>query len=481
MSLPIDSKPPVLTENGPRNLLGWICFGLMMFLVLVVSLIPGKRAKTELTGHEREQSVLKSVMSAKSLQTAIGNPTGKTKDPAQDMLLHSLDDPISSLVLQAKKDKLAAMLYAEMRTYQKRDVPVDLLVKLSQSKLPEDKAFLQIYTSAKLTKAEADDIVKKLPNTPFVYQAARVQAMEKAGVTDAISKYVSPLASMGVLIISMASLPFLVASMLIWTIFLRKHREKTLIPMGIPMDAISVKDADRLAIRAAQIFAIFILSDLVVHGLLMGMTKRINEAQMGAISGVLTLLSVIALQKAPVEGKKFSLAQLGVSRENLGKNVMLGILGFLAEFPVAMFLGEICAVLFRWLPKATHPAGEALERSHDLRVVIPILISGCIIAPIWEELVYRGLLFPGLNRLLGGLVPGILASSFLFAAIHPQGITVWLPLAFVGGIELLSLPPKPIPRPGDGDALPAQHGPVRGCFDDVVGLVEPSPKVRQRR
>jgi membrane protease YdiL (CAAX protease family) len=44
-----------------------------------------------------------------------------------------------------------------------------------------------------------------------------------------------------------------------------------------------------------------------------------------------------------------------------------------------------------------------------------------VIAPIWEEFMFRGLLFPAFSAVTKSPVLGAVISCFLFAAIHPQG------------------------------------------------------------
>jgi membrane protease YdiL (CAAX protease family) len=428
----LDPNDPTAADDTPRNLTGWIAFAVMILFVIVMTGAAISKSKpSRLDGHDSEQLVLKQVLSAESLEASLGDAVGGATGNNRELLSKSLDDPISGLVIDSDKDVLASMLYAEMRTYQQRPIPSEHLKILATSKVPQDQAFYRIYSSPKLTRAEADQLVAKLPSEPFVYQAAKVQALEKAGDKSAVTRYVSPIPCIGTVILALGAWPFIGASLAVWMIFRRKLRDKTLELKGIPMDPITVADADRLAIRAAQIFAIFVLSSLLVLLLTVKMKFHLTDAEVGALGGVLTIAAIFWLQRFPIDGKKIQLALLGWNRTNLKRNLWLGFLGFLAEFPVAMFLGQLSVTLLHWLPKPTTPA-EALEHTHNLRTVIPILISACIIAPFWEEIAFRGLLFPGLKRLMGGLAPGILLSSIIFASVHPQGVTEWLPLAFIG-------------------------------------------------
>ena len=53
----------------------------------------------------------------------------------------------------------------------------------------------------------------------------------------------------------------------------------------------------------------------------------------------------------------------------------------------------------------------------DLPAVIAVVVTACLVAPMVEELVFRGYLYPTLKRYLGPVASAILVSA-LFAAVH---------------------------------------------------------------
>ncbi len=415
-----------------RNWSGWIALGALLFLTLIQNVAVQVSEPARFKAHDSAQEQLRHVLSVQSLDTLEGHPFKGPADPERGRLGKALEDSLDKMTLQGPDDELAAMLYAEMRTFCGQPVPVAKLKPFAKSRHPEDRAFYQIYKSSRLTQDDARKLMAQLPAKPFVYQVARVQALERAGDIKAVTRYFSPLPVIGESVIEAVALPFLAASIFVWLLLRRKVLTKTLNPKGIPFEAITPLDADRLAIRAAQTFAVFILLTTLSATLALGLRLHVGLGMASAVGGVLTIVCIYCLQNVPVMGKQIRLADLGVTRANLARDIGLGVMGFLAEFPVAAILADICAVMLRFLPQPTHPAAEALEQTRDPATVISLLILGCVIAPFWEEIAFRGLIFPGLNRLLGGIVPGILVSSFLFAAVHPQGVAGWIPLAFVG-------------------------------------------------
>ncbi len=75
----------------------------------------------------------------------------------------------------------------------------------------------------------------------------------------------------------------------------------------------------------------------------------------------------------------------------------------------------------------THPAAEALQSAGAIELC-GLLFLGAVVAPIVEETMFRGLLYRHIRESLqgrGAIVAcaiGALVSSWIFAAIHPQGL-----------------------------------------------------------
>ena len=164
------------------------------------------------------------------------------------------------------------------------------------------------------------------------------------------------------------------------------------------------------------------------------------------------------------------MAEVGLTTRDFGRNVLLGLWAFLLELPVTGAIAIVCALLLKNLPQPEHPASTSLMNSPDLLTVVATFFGGALVAPFWEETMFRGLLFPALRGVLRGPVPAALVSSFLFASIHPQGPVLWAALATVAP---LLLPPRPedrLARPLDHHAPRAQHDPARAdAVDGPVG------------
>jgi membrane protease YdiL (CAAX protease family) len=94
----------------------------------------------------------------------------------------------------------------------------------------------------------------------------------------------------------------------------------------------------------------------------------------------------------------------------------------------------LTVVLQPYFPPITHPAIEIISQNKDTVVVLGLILVASITAPFWEEVAFRGTLLPALSTGLKSPVWGVLLTSFLFAAIHPQGIPAWPPLMVVAAM-----------------------------------------------
>lgn len=111
---------------------------------------------------------------------------------------------------------------------------------------------------------------------------------------------------------------------------------------------------------------------------------------------------------------------MGLHRgQGMMREMGAGVLGWLAALPL-LVLGMIAA---SWITKLTgqfpsHPIVEVF--AGDGWAKFGAIALAVVWAPVSEELMFRGLLFPGLSAWLRW-VPGMLISAFVFAVIHPQG------------------------------------------------------------
>lgn len=127
-----------------------------------------------------------------------------------------------------------------------------------------------------------------------------------------------------------------------------------------------------------------------------------------------------------------------------GSTLGAGLLGYMMAVVLAVG-GFMVTAILSWLVGAerfgspTHPIHEVLAGGGPLGIAIVIAL-GVVMAPIVEEIFFRGALYRGLRDRIGtssaalvaGAVGATLVSSLFFGAIHPQGLLFAPVLAGLG-------------------------------------------------
>jgi membrane protease YdiL (CAAX protease family) len=123
---------------------------------------------------------------------------------------------------------------------------------------------------------------------------------------------------------------------------------------------------------------------------------------------------------------------IGLTRgRGLVREVVLGLTGYLAAFPVlAAGLIVTLAILKGDPARVMHPITEGLQRSGSGQLALLFLL-GVVVGPLFEEMLFRGVMQHHLRRRSGRVVAGTIA-SVIFALLHPQGLAVAPMLALIG-------------------------------------------------
>ncbi len=174
----------------------------------------------------------------------------------------------------------------------------------------------------------------------------------------------------------------------------------------------------------------------VVYEVVLGVVaSRVDVGGLGTV-GVITFqaLGLVALAWPILRGMSW-----GDLRRELGltmgggivREAAWGVLAWCMAVPmvlVGILLSLILGLMFGGsLSDASHPLQEGLRSSSAGGIVIWYLVAA-VVAPVLEEILFRGGLYRGLRGatgsmpLLASMVVSALLSSFVFAAIHPQGV-----------------------------------------------------------
>jgi len=116
--------------------------------------------------------------------------------------------------------------------------------------------------------------------------------------------------------------------------------------------------------------------------------------------------------------------QLGLHGWQFGRNVLRGAVGYLLAAPCVILTMAAATQLFRPHP---HVIERAVRANPSTEVIALSLVAAVLAAPVSEEVLFRGVLQPWLQRRLGSAT-GIIATSVAFAAMHYDAWPAPLPL-----------------------------------------------------
>jgi CAAX protease family protein len=208
---------------------------------------------------------------------------------------------------------------------------------------------------------------------------------------------------------------------------------KRLKPLGHPMTGLSKGDADRLALRMCGVVVLFVLIPTAIAAPL---KPYLGVDTLALVSELFVLAAVVVFLKFEIMGKADTYSRLVGRRDQWPKLCLYGIAGFAASLPVTITMALVMTTLFKDQPKPTHPITEQIGAGTGPLTILMFFVLVVVMAPLLEEISFRGMLFPALGRYIGP-VGGILVSAFLFGAIHPQGPVLWAALASIGAFSAL--------------------------------------------
>lgn len=420
------APPPVKTET--RNYLGWFLL-LVIFTYLIGSELVDYLDRREPTATSKYSASAAQLKMGVQLKQSFGNFGSKGSSDLASPIREVEDD----LAKDAPKDATAARIYSAARSEQGKDIPAPVLAQLNSSKEPKDKLFAEIFSAKKLTKERAAELEVKLKGGGFISKLATIQAYDKAGDSTKRDELVSrgrSYAQIGVMVLALGAGGI---GFVLLLICLALKLGKQLPRKGLPLENISLADADRLAIRTAQILAIFMAVPLILREVGIGAIGRYPAS---LLMSVLLIVGVLYIFRFPINGKTFSLASIGITKHNLGKNIAWGFGMALANLPLVLLMSLLGTWIFSGLPKPEHPiTSEIATGGMGILGLVATLVAASICAPIIEEVMFRGALLPALSRILKAPIIAILLQGLIFAAIHPTGIPAWFALGTIGAMS----------------------------------------------
>jgi len=193
-----------------------------------------------------------------------------------------------------------------------------------------------------------------------------------------------------------------------------------------------------------------LLEFVLVYGgvYILGLLYALINAKYGGVAGRLGLLptefntfivafifqtaaTVLLVWLTTVVINGVTWGDLGV-RCSSGKNFV--VYGLLAGIALLVLVALMSIILARLQPNIQPQDFERILRSvHTAKGFVLMLLMGCVLAPLAEELLFRGMLYPAVRHYLGP-AGGAVVAGLVFGLVHWD---IWraIPLA-IGGIVL---------------------------------------------
>lgn len=132
------------------------------------------------------------------------------------------------------------------------------------------------------------------------------------------------------------------------------------------------------------------------------------------------------------------LEALGLKKRSLKTLLYAPAAGFAIVLATHFLLDQ--TGLFQWIEHVTHAPAEqsivsVLRHSSDIPLIIVICFSAAVAAPIVEELIFRGYLYPIMKKYTGAWF-ALISTSLLFGIIHVSLVPL-IPLAIFGAMLVL--------------------------------------------
>lgn len=406
--------PPVVPQH--RNPVGWmILIAILVMLILLNLATYFDRPHNFKLALERTEATLKTTTKLKTGVSLAETPV-------------STDKLVKDLEPFAAEEKEARLALMVLRREGKQPQVMQEVNTFKLSKDPRERAYYGVYSVDKLSKEDAGRAKAKIGEARFSDKLAGIHALEAAAVPDARAELGRDGIGSAALVMGLLAVLALGIGFLLLITFAAMRLTGTLTPQGFALEELSKPDADRLALRDSHYFAIFLLLPWLLRPLAaMSPFKPAIEI----FYYCLIVGAIIWLAKIPVEGRYFTLRKLGISREKLGRNILWGVGGAVANIPIVIAMGLLGATLFKNLPGAEHPLTNELEAG-GFFTILKAFLTAAVAAPFIEEVMFRGTMFPAMSAVLRSPIAGALLSSFFFGAIHPTGIPAWPALMSIG-------------------------------------------------
>lgn len=397
-------EPPL---REPRRLVGWILLALLIFVVSVATIGLSYSADQK-GGIDRESRLLfkealaRQALSDMQSQRSTGQNYGKV---AANLL--------KDLPPRARQGSV----YLALKYLAGEPVTEKELETLDTKASDANEALYALLNA----KDDDPDLLRQWAHTledgELEHQAVATAVLQKLGESGSAQPLFSHVQVVLVAAGSLLLVVLALVGLVLWGVYLHHRSNSKLLPERGVLPFISLGTADGLVFRAC----IALLALLSASALVVPFAHLLSEDGAELASLLITLAVVLVVIQWRAWSSTVGLKELLGRSKPVGRYVGWGFIGEIAGIPI-LLLAVLGSVALRSVaPDPSHPAAETLLSNPTPFAVFNVFFGACIMAPLLEEFIFRGLILSAFLRVMRP-ASAILLNGFAFAAIHPQGI-----------------------------------------------------------
>jgi len=405
---------------------GWVVL-CVLFATLIVSAVTlwWKGDRTPEASFSQERLTLFTTFATDMRNLMPGQIPTESAEQLREQVRSTLTELRVDLLPDASKEPEAARLLLMVDRELGRPAEKSALETLSASESEADQAFGDLYDDP---EAEGNLEQALEAEEGFGRTLAEIQAREARGEKGVREKQM-PKGKFAAAMASISVMGFAVCLGIIAAIaatYLIGAGKVQFFPGTIPVH--DSEHSGHLALRtAAYLLMLQVLGFLVSTAL----GDRLPDGVVTAIALLVVAAGIMVMSELRLGLSRVSLRTLFGETKSWPRLVGIGIFGYLATLPFALGLMLLGSQLIKIGPPPSHPIQDLLGPTAGAASLVGLFITAAILAPLTEEMGFRGFLLSALRYRMAPIGAAVL-NGLLFAAIHPQGPAMWLSLAAIG-------------------------------------------------
>ncbi len=369
------------------------------------------------------------------------------------------DNLISELVDTREDNFIDSLLYILLRHYDKKTIDkndIEVLRKNTNINILDEphaankfaSAIEGIYINDKITLFELTDIYDYFKN---IYNNTNQEGLiqltylillsdvekELSQHGEKYTEYSSDLnhicynyiLSMGIL--SLTGIIVLLVSMYSWIIYRMYKKDGGAAPLKHPIYIKSQAVAGKFIL---VFMTMFLFADIPMQFLSLYTGYYLRSKSIYLLSLPIFLFIHLKLYNLLMRMIQINIYKLLNLQQSIFYYLKWAIWGFFANFSVIALASILSIVIAPYFPFPNHPISDWITSNASTLDILKLFFLAGIAAPITEEILFRGVLFPAAIRRFSSPVQAAVFTGLIFAMLHPQGPTAWPVLTAIGAM-----------------------------------------------